>query len=98
MRGMACPIVPMPDCRPGSTEGGSVASAKQSQEPASELQLVCAAQNGDRDAFATLVQRYWERLYRWLYHLVRDQHQAEDLAQETFLKAFSNLHRFKAGT
>jgi len=37
---------------------------------------------GDREAFAVLVGRYWDGLYRWLYHLTHDQHTAEDLAQE----------------
>jgi RNA polymerase sigma-70 factor (ECF subfamily) len=60
--------------------------------------LIRATQEGDREAFAALVERYWERLYRWLYHLTRNQHAAEDLTQETFLKAFSALQRFRAGT
>jgi len=65
---------------------------------AEETALIRAAQRGDRQAFAQLVERYWSRLYRWLYHLVRDRHQAEDLAQEAFLKALGNLGRFEAGT
>jgi len=63
-----------------------------------ETALIRAAQDGDRQAFARLVERYWSRLFRWLYHLVRDRHQAEDLAQEAFLKALANLERFRAGT
>lgn len=63
-----------------------------------ENRLIEAAQQGDRPAFAVLVERYWERLYRWLYHLTHDVHTAEDLAQETFLKAFAGLNRFRAGT
>ena len=69
-----------------------------SSASAEETALVRAAQRGDRQAFAELVERYWTRLYRWLYHLVHDRHQAEDLAQEAFLKALANLARFKAGT
>src|SRR5229473_3918417 len=60
--------------------------------------LIHAAQKGDRDAFAVLVERYWDRLYRWLYHLTHNRHAAEDVAQETFLKAFAGLASFKAGT
>ncbi len=63
-----------------------------------ESRLIRAAQAGDRPSFAVLVESYWGRLYRWLYHLTHDRHQAEDLAQEAFLKAFANLHRFRAGT
>jgi RNA polymerase sigma-70 factor, ECF subfamily len=61
-----------------------------------EHSLIRRAQQGDRAAFAGLVDAYWDRLYRWLYHLARNQHTAEDLTQETFLKAFANLTRFRA--
>src|SRR5262245_2606247 len=66
--------------------------------PAEEHALVHASQRGDRQAFAHLVERYWDCLYRWLYHLTRDKHTAEDLVQETFLKAFRGLKRFQAGS
>lgn len=65
---------------------------------AEEPQLVREAQQGDRASFAVLIERYWDRLYRWLHHLTRDSHAAEDLAQETFLKAYAAINRFKAGT
>src|SRR5437899_1329055 len=57
--------------------------------------LIHSAQQGDRQAFAVLVERYWDRLYRWLYHLTHNRHAAEDLAQESLLKAFSHLSQFK---
>jgi RNA polymerase sigma-70 factor (ECF subfamily) len=66
--------------------------------PFEEHGLVHAAQKGDRQAFATLVERYWDRLYRWLYHLTHHPHTAEDLTQEAFLKAFAALASFQAGT
>jgi RNA polymerase sigma-70 factor (ECF subfamily) len=63
-----------------------------------EQRQIVRAQAGDRPAFTALVDRYWKRLYRWLCQLTRDQHAAEDLAQETFLKAFTGLPKFRAGT
>ncbi len=66
--------------------------------PHEEHVLIHKAQQGSRPAFALLVERYWDRLYRWLYHLTHDRHTAEDLAQETFLKAFAGLGRFRAGS
>jgi RNA polymerase sigma-70 factor, ECF subfamily len=60
-----------------------------------EPELIRLAQNGNREAFAALVDKYWDRLYRWLFHLTRDRHAAEDLAQESFLKAFTALAHFK---
>ena len=63
-----------------------------------EHDVIRRAQKGDRTAFAKLVEHYWDRLYRWLYHLSHDRHTAEDLTQETFLKALNGLASFKAGT
>jgi RNA polymerase sigma-70 factor (ECF subfamily) len=76
-----------------------VAAPDDSHEArAEEHRRIVAAQQGDRPAFAALVECYWDRLYRWLYHLTHDRHTAEDLAQETFLKAFAGLRKFQAGT
>ena len=63
-----------------------------------EMNWVRRAQAGDADAFASLVERYWTQIYRWLYALNRELHTAEDLTQETFLKAWANLRQFTAGT
>ncbi len=63
-----------------------------------ETERIEAARSGDRAAFAALVDLYWDRLFRWLYHLTRDRHRAEDLAQETFLKALAGLHSFRPGS
>ncbi len=63
-----------------------------------ESEWIAAAQAGDRRAFGRLVEKYWDRLYRWLYHLTRDRHQAEDLVQETFLKVLAALDSFRPGS
>jgi RNA polymerase sigma-70 factor (ECF subfamily) len=63
-----------------------------------ESDWIAAAQAGDRQAFGRLVERYWDRLYRWLYHLTRDRHKAEDLVQETFLKVLAALDSFRPGS
>jgi RNA polymerase sigma-70 factor (ECF subfamily) len=63
-----------------------------------EADLVRSAQAGDRPAFAVLIERYWDRLYRWLCRLTRDPTSAEDIAQETFLKAFAAVNSFRAGS
>jgi RNA polymerase sigma-70 factor (ECF subfamily) len=65
---------------------------------ADEHRLIVAAQQGDRASFGQLVERYWDRLYRWLYRLTRDRHTAEDIVQESFLKALAGLKTFRAGT
>jgi RNA polymerase sigma-70 factor (ECF subfamily) len=63
-----------------------------------EAEWIRAAQAGDREAFARLVEHYWDRLYRWLYHLTRDRHAAEDLTQETFLKCLAAIRSFRPGS
>jgi RNA polymerase sigma-70 factor, ECF subfamily len=63
-----------------------------------EADLIRSAQAGDRPAFGVLIDRYWERLYRWLCRLTRDGTIAEDIAQETFLKAFVAVKSFQPGT
>jgi RNA polymerase sigma-70 factor, ECF subfamily len=76
-----------------------VTAASPDPRPAdAEDDLIRRAQSGDRPAFAALVDRYWERLYRWLYRLTGDRHAAEDLAQDAFLKAFAHLRTFRAGS
>jgi RNA polymerase sigma-70 factor (ECF subfamily) len=63
-----------------------------------ERVLVSRAQKGDRQAFAALVEQYWDGLYRWLYHVTHHRQAAEDLAQEAFLKALAGLGSFQAGS
>jgi len=63
-----------------------------------ESEWIQAAQAGDRQAFARLVEAYWDRLHRWLFQLTRDRHRAEDLTQETFLKALAAIGSFRAGS
>lgn len=63
-----------------------------------ELLWIRRAQAGDADAFGLLVNLYWTQIYRWLHAMTRELHTAEDLAQETFLKAWANLQQFQAGT
>lgn len=74
------------------------ASGDSHNLPAEEHLVIRDAQKGDRQAFANLVERYWDRLYRWLYQLTHDRHTAEDLTQEAFLRVLSHLGRFQPGS
>ncbi len=60
-----------------------------------DLELVKAAQAGDTQAFDTLIRRYRTRLTRYLYTFLRDVGESEDVAQETFIKAYTALHSFR---
>lgn len=57
--------------------------------------LVAQAQQGDRVAFATLVDRHRDRVYRILVRMVGDDQDAQDLAQEVFLKLYRSLGGFR---
>src|SRR5262245_36911885 len=63
-----------------------------------EHEWVLRARGGDQAAFAALADRYYARLYRWLYSLTQRAHTAEDLAQDAFLKAWAALPTFQPGT
>ena len=56
-----------------------------------EREYVRRARTGDQSAFAALVDRYWHPVRAWLAGLTGREHTAEDLAQETFLKAWVAL-------
>ncbi len=56
--------------------------------------LVRAAAAGARDAFAELVKTYQARIHRVVLNLVRDEHLAEDLTQDVFIKVFQKLQTF----
>ena len=56
---------------------------------------VARARAGDTEAFRLLVERHSRGVYRLAYRLTRDGHDAEDIVQETFLKAYRQLHRFE---
>jgi RNA polymerase sigma factor (sigma-70 family) len=64
-------------------------------EPGSDAALVAAAREGDMRAYDQLVQRYQERIYATVYHMTSNHEDANDLAQETFIKAYSALKSFK---
>lgn len=58
-------------------------------------QLVRSAQGGDLAAYDELVRRYQERIYATLYHMTSNHEDANDLAQESFIKAFQAIKSFK---
>jgi RNA polymerase sigma-70 factor, ECF subfamily len=64
-------------------------------EPPPETQLLKGAVAGDLDAYDVLVRRYQERIYATIYHMTSNHEDANDLAQETFIKAFRALPSFK---
>jgi RNA polymerase sigma-70 factor (ECF subfamily) len=62
-----------------------------------EAGLLRAAQGGDPAAFTELVRRYQRAVYRVAYTLTRNASDADDLAQETFVRAYQAIGRFRVG-
>ncbi len=69
--------------------------ATAAREPASDQALVARAQRGDLTAYDELVRRYQERIYATVYNMTSNHEDANDLAQETFIKAYKALPSFK---
>jgi RNA polymerase sigma-70 factor, ECF subfamily len=71
----------------------------QSMEPTplpdSDLLLVERANAGDQRAFSLLVLKYQRRIQRLIGRMVRDVDLVEDIAQETFIRAYRALHQFR---
>ncbi len=63
--------------------------------PVDDAELIEGCKQGRRDAQRAMFDRYHERIYRLLLRLTRDEHQAFDLAQDTFLRAFDRIRDFE---
>jgi RNA polymerase sigma-70 factor (ECF subfamily) len=61
----------------------------------SELELVRECQAGDTAAFDQLVSRYRTRVFAMIYNMVHNEQDAWDLAQESFIKAWRSIRRFR---
>ena len=59
-----------------------------------DRELVEAAQKGDAESFGALMRRHQRRVYRLALHLVRNAAEAEDVTQDTFVRAYGALDRF----
>src|SRR5947207_3349143 len=91
---MSIPVTPLeavPDVIASPREAKMVATV----EPNEEQALVQRAQKGDMGAYDDLVRRYQERIYATVYHMTSNHEDANDLTQETFIKAYRALKSFK---
>lgn len=59
-----------------------------------ELKIIKAARK-DPKVFGELYKLYVERIFRYLYSLIGNVHEAEDITAQTFLTAFESFHRFR---
>ena len=75
----------------GADRPGQVRSAMARSE---ETRLVERARRGNTEAFRLLVENYKDRLFAFIWRMVRDHHEAEDLTQATFVRAFQALKTY----
>ncbi|PYL09949.1 MAG: RNA polymerase subunit sigma [Verrucomicrobia bacterium] len=69
--------------------------ATPAQADVSELDLVRRCQAGDTEAFDELVSRYRIRVFSMIYNMVHNEQDAWDLAQDSFVKAWKSIKRFR---
>jgi len=72
--------------------------ATLAQADVSELDLVRRCQAGDTEAFDELVTRYRTRVFSMIYNMVHSEQDAWDLAQDSFLKAWKSIKRFRGSS
>ncbi len=63
-----------------------------------EAGLVAKAKTGDEHAFTELVNQYERKIYRLAKHITQNDEDAEDVLQETFLKAYEHLNNFQGNS
>src|SRR2546423_5133053 len=70
-------------------------AGKEPTDAAEDQKLVKRAQGGNLEAYDDLIRRYQERIYATIYHMTANHEDANDLAQETFIKGYQALKSFK---
>jgi RNA polymerase sigma-70 factor (ECF subfamily) len=68
--------------------------ARSESEVAQEVACIRRVQQGEGEAFGALVERYQQRIFSIVFHLVRRRDEVEDLAQEIFFKAFRAIRSY----
>ena len=89
------PNFPPPDGSMQSRDLQDETPGPASGVDASDLELVRRAQRGERGAFDLLVLRYQHKVIKLVARLLRDPTEAEDVAQEAFVKAYRALGSFR---
>ena len=62
----------------------------------SDAAQVARARDGDTEAFRALVERHSHNVFRLAYRMTGNEHDAEEVVQDTFLRAYRKLHRFES--
>jgi RNA polymerase sigma-70 factor, ECF subfamily len=82
-------VAPTIEKQDGALRGAAKASV------ADERKLVAQAKSGGSHAFGELYQRHQPKIYRTAFRILRNRQDAEDAAQRSFQRAFTNLDKFR---
>ena len=88
---MSTPIRPHKAARPKQSPGSTQRKLDSRSEDST---IIAAALNGDDRAYQRLMDKYHDAIFNFIYRMVRDREQVEDLTQEAFIKAFASLKSF----
>jgi RNA polymerase sigma factor (sigma-70 family) len=91
-------IMAEPASRKASARPDTGTNPAPAPDQPDEMELVKRARKGDLAAYDGLVRRYQERIYATIYHMTSNHEDANDLAQEAFIKGFQALKSFKGGS
>lgn len=69
---------------------------RQQHTMVTDEELLARSLDGDLNAFEVIVNRYKDRLYNFVLRFVKDRQTAEDIVQDTFLRAYRNRESFRA--
>ena len=67
---------------------------QKAESRAEDSRLIHAALKGNDAAYKKLMKKYHDAIYNFIYRMIHDKHQVEDLTQEAFIKAFQSLASF----
>lgn len=64
------------------------------QSGLSDEEIIIAVRAQDKERYAEIIRRYGSKLYSYARYLMKDEHDAQDVVQQTFIKAYVNLNGF----
>ena len=83
-----------PVATPAGIEGSHARRASRRMSTAEDRQMLDQARAGDRVAFGKLIRQHQQRIHRLALHLTGSAGEADDVTQETFLRAYRAIARF----
>ena len=60
-----------------------------------DFQLVELSRTGQKNAFSSLIDKYYKNIYRFAFGHLKSSDDADDICQETFLRAYENINKIR---